>query len=95
MSNQRTYTDSFGRQVTLTLQFANNTTFGNHIHISSTAGIPYDMGIAWDKIIDGTANGTTGDLLFDTNNNGTADGWPTNAGGALDPNDVIFLRLEF
>jgi prepilin-type N-terminal cleavage/methylation domain-containing protein len=95
LSNQRTYTDSFGRQFTLTLQFANNATFGNHIRISSTAGIPYDMGIAWDKIIDGSANGTTGDLLFDTNNNGTADAWPGNAGGALDPNDAIFLRLEF
>lgn len=95
LSTERTYTDSFGRQCTLSLQFANNATFGNHIHISSTTGIPYDMGLAWDKIIDGSANGTTGDLLFDTNNNGTADGWPANAAGALDPNDVIFLRLEF
>lgn len=95
-SNVRTYTDSSGRQTTLTLQFAYNTISGNHIQITGVPGIPYDLGLAWDKIIDGSANGTTGDLLFDTNTgNAAVNAWPADASGALSANDGILLRLEF
>jgi prepilin-type N-terminal cleavage/methylation domain-containing protein len=97
LSNERTYTDSDGDQFTLTLQFAYNGTSGNHIRISNAAtGVPLDVGLAWDKIVDGTADGNEGDLLFDENiGNAGINDWPVNASRNPQPNDGIILRMEF
>ena len=99
LSNQRTYTDSEGRQYTLNLQFDYDTTFGNHIQISSTAGIPFDLGMAWDKVVDGTRDGDAGDLRYVTDitvaDLGTVDAnWPV-ATGVPPANSGAILLLEF
>jgi prepilin-type N-terminal cleavage/methylation domain-containing protein len=97
VTNVRTYTDAWGRQYTLTLQLNNNTTFGNFIQITSPTGIPYDLGLAWDRIVDGTSAGNTGDLLYipTTGTPGTAAAWPANASVAPPATSAIILRLEF
>ena len=96
-TNVRTYTDAWGRQYTLTLQFANNATFGNFIQITSANGIPYDLGMAWDKIIDGTRDGDVGDLLYvpSTASSTVAGNWPANAAGTPPATSAIYLRLDF
>jgi hypothetical protein len=95
-SNVRTYTDSFGQQYTMTVQFNNNTATGNFIQISGSTGIPLDLGMAWDRIIDGSADGQNGDLLFDDNTGDSSlDAWPADASQATDSGDAIILRLEF
>jgi prepilin-type N-terminal cleavage/methylation domain-containing protein len=95
-SNQRTYTDSFGRQFVLTLTFANSTTAGNHIQITSPTGVPFDLGLAWDKIIDGSADGDVGDLLYDADITTAAlSNWPNNAANTPPASSGIILRLEF
>jgi prepilin-type N-terminal cleavage/methylation domain-containing protein len=93
VTNVRTYTDDAGRQYTLTLQLNNNTTFGNFIQITSPTGIPFDLGLAWDRIVDGTSDGTAGDLLYIPNigTPNVAAAWPT----APVATSAIFLRLEF
>lgn len=95
-SNVRTYTDSNGNQITLTLQFAYNASAGNFIQITGSPGIPFDMGLAWDKAIDGTADGTAGDLLFvsDITTGATGAAWPA-ADSALSANNAIIYKLEF
>jgi prepilin-type N-terminal cleavage/methylation domain-containing protein len=97
VTNVRTYTDAWGRQYTLTLQFNNNTTFGNFIQITSPTGIPFDLGLAWDRIVDSTSVGNTGDLLY-IPNTGTptvAANWPVNASGTPAATSAIYLLLEF
>ena len=37
---------------------------GNYIRIYSASGIPSELGMAWDRIIDGQRDGTAGDLLY-------------------------------
>ena len=92
----RTYTDSTGVLRTLTLQFDYKNDLGNIIRIT---GMPSDLGIAWDTIVDGQADGTTGDLLF-TENHGPAtqaaqlQAWPPPT-TAPDGNDALILRLQF
>lgn len=95
-SNVRTYTDSNGNQVTLTLEFAYNAATGNFIQITGSPGIPFDMGLAWDKTIDGSADGANGDLLFvsDITTGTTGVAWPA-ANSALSANNAIIIRLEF
>jgi len=96
LSNVRTYTDSQGRQYALTLQLDSDTNFGNFIRIDSTNGIPMDLGMAWDKIVDGTRDGDTGDLRYIpdmsasplVDNNWPNDVNPVAASGAI-------LLLEF
>lgn len=98
LSNERTYTDFNGRQYTLTLEFVYNSTSGNHIRISnSTTGVPMDLGLAWDRIIDGTADGNDGDFLFDTNITTTGvNDWPTNIGTrGISTDDGLILKMEF
>jgi prepilin-type N-terminal cleavage/methylation domain-containing protein len=97
VTNVRTYTDAWGRQYTLTLQLNNNATFGNFIQITSATGIPFDLGLAWDRIVDGTSVGNTGDLLYipNTGSPTVAAAWPTNASVAPAATSAIFLRLEF
>jgi len=99
LSNQRTYTDSEGRQYTLDLQFGYDPTFGNHIRITSASGIAFDLGMAWDKVVDGTRDGDAGDLRYVTDitaaDLGTVDAnWPA-ATGTPPANSGAILLLEF
>ncbi|MBW2095134.1 MAG: prepilin-type N-terminal cleavage/methylation domain-containing protein [Deltaproteobacteria bacterium] len=90
----RTYTDSQGIQRTLTIVFDYATNLGNFIRIN---GVPNDLGMALDRIIDGEMDGTTGDFLY------TADGtvatpgvasWPP-ATTAPTANAAAILKLQF
>ena len=96
-SNVRTYTDAMGRQYTLTLVFANNTNVGNHIRITGTPGVPFDLGMAWDRIIDETADGNLGDMLYTSDVTGTGvNDWPANISTATpSTGNGIYLRMEF
>lgn len=96
-TNVRTYTDAWGRQYTLTLQLNNNATFGNFVQITSTTGIPFDLGLAWDRIVDGTSDGDAGDLQYipDTGSPTVASNWPVNASVAPGATSAVYLRLEF
>ena len=96
VTNVRTYTDSWGRQYVLTLQFNNNPTFGNFIQITGNNGVPYDLGMAWDKMIDGTRDGNAGDFLYipDSSAAAAAD-WPVNASVAPLSTSAFYLKLEF
>ncbi len=96
LSNVRTYTDSQGRQYTLTLLLDSDTNFGNFIRINSTNGIPMDLGMAWDKIVDGTRDGDTGDLRYIPNITASPlvdANWPNNV-NPVAASGVILL-LEF
>ena len=96
-SNVRTYTDNLGRQYTLTVVFANNAAFGNHLQITSPAGMPYDLGMAWDRIVDGTRDGDAGDFVY-IPDVGAAPGvdanWPA-ATGTPPAASGAYLKLEF
>lgn len=96
VSNVRTYTDSNGRQYTLTLTFDYDSDIGNFIRMTSTNGVPVDFGLTCDRIIDGTADGQTGDLQYDNNPTPTATqiAWPS-ATAAPDTNSNMYLLLEF
>lgn len=90
----RTYTDSLGVQRTLTIFFDYATNLGNFIRID---GIPNDLGMALDRIMDGEMDGQNGDFLY------TADGtaavptlanWPP-ATTAPAANAAAILKLQF
>jgi prepilin-type N-terminal cleavage/methylation domain-containing protein len=90
----RAYSDSQGVQRTLTLFFDYSASYGNFIRIS---GIPNDLGMAWDRIIDGEMDGQTGDFLY-TANGGAANpavaAWPP-ATTAPTATAAAILRLQF
>ena len=95
-SNVRTYTDGQGRQYTLILQLDSDTNFGNFIQINSTNGIPMDLGMAWDKIVDGTRDGDTGDLRYIPNIAASplADAnWPNNVNPVAASGVVLLLEF--
>ncbi len=93
---QRTYTDSLGVTRTLTLAFDYKNNVGNIIRVT---GISSDLGMAWDRLVDGGRDGTAGDLLHTANhapNPIVLSAWPaaddaTNQGGT----HSAVLRLEF
>lgn len=89
----RTYTDSLGVQRTLTLAFAYNANIGNFIRIR---GIPNDLGIAWDRMIDDINDGTAGDLRYaaDYTAPQANTAWPS-AEIAPTANAAGILRLQF
>jgi len=96
LTTVRTYTDSTGVLRTLTLQFDYKTDLGNIIRITA---MPSDLGIAWDRIVDGQADGTLGDILFSENHGpaaqaGQLQAWPPPT-TAPDGNDALILRLQF
>jgi prepilin-type N-terminal cleavage/methylation domain-containing protein len=96
LSNVRTYTDAQGRQYTLTLQLDSDINFGNFIRIDSANGIPMDLGMAWDKIVDGTRDGDTGDLRYIPNTGASplvAADWPNNVNPVA--TSGVVLLLEF
>ncbi len=60
-TNVRTYTDSNGNFATITINFLWDTNYGNYI---SMAAIPNELGMAWDRIVDGQMDGTAGNFLY-------------------------------
>ena len=93
-SMARTYTDSNGVQHTLLIRFDWKAAQGNFIRITD---MPNDLGIAIDRIVDGSADGTTGDVLStDDHGPGTINlqPWPS-ATLAPDANDALILKLQF
>ncbi len=85
---QRRYNASDGNQYSLELSFRSNMGYGNSIVLMSdhnnncahTGGIPNDLAIALDRIIDGTTNCTDGDFVFEESpNNGgiNTNDWPS------------------
>ncbi len=96
LSNVRTYTDAQGRQYTLTLQLDSDVNFGNFIRIDSANGIPMDLGMAWDKIVDGTRDGDTGDLRYipDMSASPLADlNWPPNVNPVATSGAILLLEF--
>lgn len=95
-TTDRNYKDSNGVLHTLVLVFDYDAVMGNFIRITGTGGIPNDLGIALDRMIDGTMVGTAGDLLY------TADhtiaivtaAWPA-ANAAPVANSAIICRVQF
>jgi prepilin-type N-terminal cleavage/methylation domain-containing protein len=90
----RTYTDSTGVQRTLTLAFQWRANLGNFIRIT---GLPNDLGLAWDRIVDGTADGAAGDLLYTAAHNvanPVAAAWPS-AQIAPVATSALILKLQF
>ncbi len=92
-TNVRTYTDSNGNFATLTVQFSYNANYGNFIQM---AAIPNELGMAFDRIIDGTMDGTTGDFLYIPNSAAMAAtaAWPI-ATTAPVAASLAILRLPF
>ncbi len=96
LTNVRTYTDNNGIQHRLTLLFLYNPNLGNYMRVTSTNGFPIDMGLSWDRIIDGSADGTTGDLQYDSDATpaATQDAWPS-ASVASPAISCIYVMLDF
>ncbi len=101
--NERNYSDSNGDTRTITLNFNNNAAWGNHMELTSSVGggadqgLPNDLGMALDNIIDGQRGGDSGNFQLDANRsngaqNGTA--WPA-ATVAPGGNDGAILQLPF
>ena len=96
LSNVRSYTDANGRQYTLTLSFNHHVNIGNYIQINGPTGVPVDLGLAWDRVIDGSADGAAGDLRYDNNATPSATGiaWPV-ATANPDNDSQIYFLLDF
>jgi prepilin-type N-terminal cleavage/methylation domain-containing protein len=89
----RTYTDSSGISRTLTMHFTYNANIGNYIAVQ---GIPNDLGMAWDRIIDGEMDGLNGDFLYSTSWNAPAlAAWPSAVNPPVSANVAGILKLEF
>lgn len=89
----RTYTDSSGVSRTLTVHFNYNANIGNYIAIQ---GIPNDLGMAWDRIIDGEIDGTAGDFLYGAAWNApVAAAWPDATNPPASANVAGILKLQF
>ena len=93
-STQRMYKDGNGNQYTLELRFCYDSGIGNFIRITDTGanGMPYDLGMAWDTIIDGQMDGQTGDFRYSSD--GTAANiadWPAATGSPTSSSAGILL----
>ena len=90
----RTYTDSTGRHNTLTIALDYRSAQGNYIRI---AGVPNELGIATDRMVDGENDGATGDFLYVANYtqaNWSPAPWPS-AQTAPTANAAAVLKLSF
>ena len=90
----RTYTDSTGNSGTLTIAFDYRAAQGNYVRV---AGVPNELGIAWDRIIDGENSGATGDLLYVPDHTAVTLApaiWPS-AQTAPTANAAAIFRLSF
>jgi prepilin-type N-terminal cleavage/methylation domain-containing protein len=91
----RTYTDSTGVQRTLTLAFDWDASLGNYIRV---AGTPNDLGMAIDRIVDGSSSSNAGDVRYTSDYTATpptgAAAWPS-ATTAPTANAALILKLQF
>lgn len=92
-TTSRLYTDSQGRQSTISVTFRYDAKQGNFIRVNA---IPHELGIAWDKIVDGQVDGTQGRFLYipSTGAMGTAGDWPSAEDEPLGTSAAI-LKLTF
>ncbi|MBU0991963.1 MAG: prepilin-type N-terminal cleavage/methylation domain-containing protein [Proteobacteria bacterium] len=96
-STQVTYVDSTGRNNVIEIVFDSKKSpsrLGNFMRIT---GIPGDLAIAWDKVIDGVMNGKEGDFIYTadyTSADPTPDNFPS---PETDPsgNAAAILKLSF
>jgi hypothetical protein len=64
------------------------------MQLTGTGGIPVDLGIALDRIIDGEANGAVGDVLYTVAIGAPAGAaWPL--ASAILPGEGIIIKLDF
>ena len=92
----RNYKDSNGVLHALLLVFTYDAAVGNFIRITGTGGIPYDLGMALDRMIDGSMDGLIGDCLYTADHTIpiVAAAWPL-ATAALVANSAIIYRVQF
>ncbi len=89
----RTYTDSSGISRTLTIHFNYNVNIGNYIAVQGT---PNDLGMAWDRIVDGEQDGANGDFIYAPLwNNPMAAAWPSAVNPPASANVGGILKMEF
>ena len=90
---QRTYTDSSGHMYTMYINFYYTAQTGNYIAVRN---IPYDLGMAWDRIIDGEMNGASGSFLYGSTwtNPGSGAVWPP-ATSTTSTSEAGIFKLEF
>jgi|Cruoilmetagenom7_1024161.scaffolds.fasta_scaffold03592_8 prepilin-type N-terminal cleavage/methylation domain-containing protein len=96
-TTDRNYKDSNGVLHNLALVFDYDAAVGNFIRITGTGGIPNDLGMALDRMVDGTMDGTIGDLLYTADNTATpivTAAWPL-ATAALVANSAIIYKVQF
>jgi prepilin-type N-terminal cleavage/methylation domain-containing protein len=60
-TTRRNYTDAQGKPATIRLSFRYDSEHGNFIRLDD---LPNEIGIAWDKIIDGQPDGREGEFLY-------------------------------
>ncbi|MBW2108290.1 MAG: prepilin-type N-terminal cleavage/methylation domain-containing protein [Deltaproteobacteria bacterium] len=92
-TTSRLYTDSKGRQATIHVSFRYDTHQGNFMRLDA---VPNELGIAWDKMVDGQVDGTQGRLLYipSTGAMGTPGNWPSAEDEPLRTSAAI-LKLTF
>jgi len=94
-TTDRNYKDSNGVLHTLVLVFDYDAAMGNFIRITGTGGIPNDLGMALDRMVDGTMDGAAGDLLYTATIAAISPAaWPA-ADAALVPTSAIMYRMQF
>ncbi|MBW1674164.1 MAG: prepilin-type N-terminal cleavage/methylation domain-containing protein [Deltaproteobacteria bacterium] len=89
----RTYNDSQGRPNTITITFRYDGAQGNFIRMDV---VPNELGMAWDRIIDGEMDGSAGDFLYipNTADMVTAIDWPSAVDDPVTISAAI-LKLSF
>ena len=100
-TTDRNYKDSQGVLHTLVLAFDYDPAVGNFIRITSTAGvagpalgIPFDLGMALDRMIDGTMDALIGDCLYTAAFPAVPAAWPL-ATDPLVPASAIIYKVQF
>ena len=96
-TTDRSYKDSNGVLHTLVLRFGYDSAQGNIIQITGTGGIPNDLGMALDRMIDGSMDGLLGDCLYSTTTPPAAvvpTAWPLATTGVA-ANSAIIIKMQF
>lgn len=91
---ERVYKDANGVNYTLVLTLTNDASYGNFIQITSDNGFPFDLGMAWDTIIDGTMDGADGDFMYRATASAAPTDWPdADTAAASDSVAILLLQL--
>ena len=94
----RNYRDSQDRNYALTINLRYAADVGNYIVLSDlTNGMPSELGMAWDTMIDGQRGGNQGDFQYDADGLITANGtvqWPAVDATSVAASVGIF-KLQF